>query len=163
MCTFKVWNCNTLVDDYVAEARIEDNGTESGISKELQLFGRKKEADMEKPGKMKIHICSSNDLQYLWSESGHFGNSNSLLVASDHIRKCSRSKDRLPFTSSISALFGTWEHGFLIELNMNARSLNDLLLEDVFKPLWRNNTKICDIVIYVVYFDEFYLRILMID
>lgn len=112
ICTLKVWNCNTLVDDYVAEARIEDNGNESGISKELQLFGRKKEADMEKPGKMKIHICSSNDLQYLWSESGHFGNSNSLLVASDHIRKCSRSKDRLPFTSSISALFGTWEHGF---------------------------------------------------
>lgn len=61
----EVWNCNTLVDDYIAEARIEENGNESGISKELQLFGRKKEAAMEKPGKMKIHICSSNDLQYL--------------------------------------------------------------------------------------------------
>lgn len=78
---FKVWNCNTLVDDYIAEARIEENGNESGISKELQLFGRKKEAAMEKPGKMKIHICSSNDLQYLWSESGHFGNSNLPLFA----------------------------------------------------------------------------------
>ena len=54
-----------MVDDYIAEARIEENGNENGMTKELQLFGRKKEAAMEKPGKMKIHICSSTDLQYL--------------------------------------------------------------------------------------------------
>jgi hypothetical protein len=60
-----VWNCNTLVDDYIAEARIEENGNEDGITKELNLFGRKKEATMEKPGKMTINICSSSDLQYL--------------------------------------------------------------------------------------------------
>lgn len=108
-----MWNCNTLVDDYIAEARIEENGNESGISKELQLFGRKKEAAMEKPGKMKIHICSSNDLQYLWFESGHFGNSNLPLVATI-LEKCSRSKERFPFTSSISALFGMREHTDLL-------------------------------------------------
>lgn len=108
-----MWNCNTLVDDYIAEARIEENGNESGISKELQLFGRKKEATMEKPGKMKIHICSSNDLQYLWFESGHFGNSNLPLVATI-LEKCSRSKERFPFTSSISALFGMREHTDLL-------------------------------------------------
>lgn len=104
---FKVWNCNTLVDDYLAEARIEDNGNESGISKELQLFGRKKEADMEKPGKMKIHICSSNDLQYLWSESGHFW--KFFAARRDHIRKCSPSKERPTFTSYIKCTF--WNMG----------------------------------------------------
>lgn len=127
-----MWNCNTLVDDYIAEARIEENGNESGISKELQLFGRKKEAAMEKPGKMKIHICSSNDLQYLWSESGHFGNYNLPLFATI-LEKCSRSKERFPFTSSISALFGMREHIFInlfFLLNMEARALNDWLFED---------------------------------
>lgn len=51
-----------LVDDYVVEVWIEENGNESGIFKELQLFGWKKEVVMEKLGKMKIYICLSNDL-----------------------------------------------------------------------------------------------------
>lgn len=162
-----MWNCNTLVDDYIAEARIEENGNESGISKELQLFGRKKEAAMEKPGKMKIHICSSNDLQYLWFESGHFGNSNLPLVATI-LEKCSRSKERFPFTSSISALFGTWEHTDLLIYFYSwiwKRGLWMIgYLRMLFQPFWWNNTKICDINCYLcVYFDEFYLQIPMID
>lgn len=152
-----MWNCNTLVDDYIAEARIEENGNESGISKELQLFGRKKEAAMEKPGKMKIHICSSNDLQYLWFESGHFGNSNLPLVATI-LEKCSRSKERFPFTSSISALFGMREHEFtnLFFCWIWKRGLWMIgYLRMLFKPFWWNNTKICDIVIYVYILTNF--------
>lgn len=160
-----MWNCNTLVDDYIAEARIEENGNESGISKELQLFGRKKEAAMEKPGKMKIHICSSNDLQYLWFESGHFGNSNLPLVATI-LEKCSRSKERFPFTSSISALFGMREHRFtnlFFLLNMEARSLNDWLLEDAVSAILMEQYQDLWYCYLCVYFDEFYLWIPMID
>lgn len=160
-----MWNCNTLVDDYIAEARIEENGNESGISKELQLFGRKKEAAMEKPGKMKIHICSSNDLQYLWFESGHFGNSNLPLVATI-LEKCSRSKERFPFTSSISALFGMREHRFtnlFLLLSMEARSLNDWLLEDAFSAILMEQYQDLWYCYLCVYFDEFYLQIPMID
>lgn len=40
-------------------------------------------------------------------------NSNLPLVATI-LEKCSRSKERFPFTSSISALFGTWEHTNLL-------------------------------------------------
>lgn len=150
-----MWNCNTLVDDYIAEARIEENGNESGISKELQLFGRKKEAAMEKPGKMKIHICSSNDLQYLWFERGHFGNSNVPLDATI-LEKCSRSKERFPFTSSISALFGMRDLLIYFFCWIWKRGLWMIgYLRMLFKPFWWNNTKICDIVIYVYILTNF--------
>ncbi|KAK3095784.1 hypothetical protein FSP39_019019, partial [Pinctada imbricata] len=61
----EVWNANTLIDDYIAEARVEEHGSEDGDLTTQKLFGRKKEADQEKPGSMKVHIRSSHDMTYL--------------------------------------------------------------------------------------------------
>ncbi|KAJ8306660.1 hypothetical protein KUTeg_015701 [Tegillarca granosa] len=61
----EVWNDNVLIDDFLGEGREFEEGSEDGTEKTLELYGRKKEADMIKPGKLKIKIRSSHDLQYL--------------------------------------------------------------------------------------------------
>ena len=55
-------NHNLLIDDFMGEARIEDNGSETPDVKELKLWGKKKEKDVEKKGKLFIEITSSSDL-----------------------------------------------------------------------------------------------------
>ncbi|XP_076438968.1 calpain-5-like isoform X3 [Babylonia areolata] len=63
--TIEVWSHNRVIDDYVAEARCEVLGSEDGERKVLNLYGRKKEADVVKPGKMTVFVRSSPDLTYL--------------------------------------------------------------------------------------------------
>lgn len=94
-----------------------------------------------------------------------FENSNLPLVATI-LEKCSRSKERFPFTSSISALFGMREHGFtnlFFLLNMEARPLNDWLLEDAVSVILMEHYQDLWYCYLCVYFDEFYLQIPMID
>ncbi|XP_070179125.1 calpain-5-like [Littorina saxatilis] len=61
----EVWNHNRVLDDYVAEARCEEKGTEVGEQKVLVLYGRKKEAAIVMPGKMSVYVRTSNDLTLL--------------------------------------------------------------------------------------------------
>lgn len=61
----EIWNGNLLIDDFMAEARINEQGSESGEKKKCDLFGRKKEADKIQPGNLQIFIKSSHDLSAL--------------------------------------------------------------------------------------------------
>ncbi|KAL8568330.1 hypothetical protein ACOMHN_040903 [Nucella lapillus] len=61
----EVLNHNRMIDDHVAEARCKEHGPENGNSKVLSLYGRKKESDVVKPGKMSVFVRSSRDLTYL--------------------------------------------------------------------------------------------------
>ncbi|KAK7489937.1 hypothetical protein BaRGS_00018802 [Batillaria attramentaria] len=61
----EVMNHNRMINDYICEARCEELGSESGEKKTLDLYGRKKEADVVKPGKMMIFVQSSHDLSML--------------------------------------------------------------------------------------------------
>lgn len=54
-----------LIDDFMAQAKVEIQGNEDGESKKCELFGRKKEQDAIQPGNLHIFIKSSNDLAYL--------------------------------------------------------------------------------------------------
>lgn len=58
----EIWNGNKLIDDFMAEARIKLEGTEKGQEEVLSLFGRNKEKDVLKPGKLHIFIKSSHEL-----------------------------------------------------------------------------------------------------
>lgn len=58
-------NHNTLIDDFVAEARVDEIGKEEGKDISCTLYGRKKEKDVEKPGTLDVHIMSSHDLTYV--------------------------------------------------------------------------------------------------
>ncbi|XP_052234356.1 calpain-5-like isoform X2 [Dreissena polymorpha] len=61
----EIWNGNTLIDDFMAEARITEEGDEQGLKKKCDLFGRKKEQDVKQPGNLHILIKSSHDLSAL--------------------------------------------------------------------------------------------------
>ncbi|XP_045183793.2 calpain-5-like isoform X2 [Mercenaria mercenaria] len=63
--TVEIWNNNTIIDDFMAEARILEPGNEEGEKKKCDLFGRKKEKDAIQPGNLHIFIKSSNDLACL--------------------------------------------------------------------------------------------------
>ncbi|BFZ25902.1 hypothetical protein BsWGS_28940 [Bradybaena similaris] len=63
--TVEVKNHNTMFDHFLCEARITWNGNEKGEQKVIDLFGRKTEAEVQKPGCMHIYIRSSNDLTEL--------------------------------------------------------------------------------------------------
>ncbi|KAK6184886.1 hypothetical protein SNE40_007247 [Patella caerulea] len=58
-------NHNILVNDFLAEARVEDHGGENGKEVTCKLYGRKKEVDTVKPGTVTVFIRSSFDLTYL--------------------------------------------------------------------------------------------------
>ena len=62
---FQIWNNNTFVDDFLAEARIDVHGDEQGTKKKLELFGRKKEHDQIMPGNLFINTKSSYELSAL--------------------------------------------------------------------------------------------------
>ena len=61
----QVWNHNRIMDDFVAQARCEEEGTETGEEKILNLYGRKKEAATVLPGTMIIFLRTSTDLTLL--------------------------------------------------------------------------------------------------
>ena len=54
-----------LIDDFMAEARIDFEGNEDGEKKKCDLFGRKKEKDTIQPGNLHVLVKSSHDLAYL--------------------------------------------------------------------------------------------------
>ena len=53
------------MDDFVAEARCEEQGSERGDEKRLNLYGRKKEAATVMPGIMTVFIRTSTDITLL--------------------------------------------------------------------------------------------------
>lgn len=61
----EIWNHNTFVDDYMAEARIDKQSDENGQKLKFSMFGRKKERDAIQPGNLHVHIKSSYDLAAL--------------------------------------------------------------------------------------------------
>ena len=61
----QVWNHNRIMDDFVAQARCEEEATETGEEKILNLYGRKKEAATVLPGTMIIFLRTSTDLTLL--------------------------------------------------------------------------------------------------
>lgn len=132
--------------------------TRAESPKNCSCSGGKRKPPWKSQGKWKyisVRVTTSNicDLRV-----AIFENSNLPLVATI-LEKCSRSKERFPFTSSISALFGTWEHTDLLiyfSCWIWKRGLWMIgYLRMLFKPFWWNNTKICDIVIYVYILTNF--------
>ncbi|KAL8575833.1 hypothetical protein ACOMHN_014838 [Nucella lapillus] len=65
--TVEVWKHNRLLDNFVAEARCELEGSEKGQFHTLRLYGKKKgKDDMEqKPGIIEVFIRTSTDLTLL--------------------------------------------------------------------------------------------------
>ena len=61
----QVWNHNRIMDDFVAEARCEEQGSERGDEMRLNLYGRKKEAATVMPGIMTVFIRTSTDITLL--------------------------------------------------------------------------------------------------
>lgn len=61
----QIWNGNLLIDDFMAEARIKQEGTEEGQKEKCDLFGRNKEKEVVKPGSLHIFVKSSHDLACL--------------------------------------------------------------------------------------------------
>ena len=58
-------NHNLLVDEFLGMATIQDYGSEIPEVKECDLFGKKKkEVDIQKPGKVFVEISTSEDLTY---------------------------------------------------------------------------------------------------
>ena len=49
----------------MAQATIHDRGHETPEAKEYELYGRKKEAEIVKPGKLFVELASSDDLTAL--------------------------------------------------------------------------------------------------
>ena len=63
---FQVVNRNMMVDDFVGLATINDIGEETPSVVELDLYGKKKkELDVQMPGKLFVEITSSDDLTAL--------------------------------------------------------------------------------------------------
>ncbi|XP_052787580.1 calpain-5-like [Mya arenaria] len=63
--TVEIWNGNVLIDDFMAEARVDIEGNEEGEKKKCDIFGRKKEKDVIMPGNLHVLMKSSHDLAYL--------------------------------------------------------------------------------------------------
>jgi len=54
-----------MLDDFMAQAKVDIEGNEDGETKKCDLFGRKKEIEAIQPGNLHIFIKSSHDLSYL--------------------------------------------------------------------------------------------------
>ncbi|ESO85096.1 hypothetical protein LOTGIDRAFT_235955 [Lottia gigantea] len=61
----EIENHNVLVNDFLAEGRVDEHGNEAGKEIKCKLYGRKKEAEQVKPGTLSVFIRSSFDLTSL--------------------------------------------------------------------------------------------------
>ncbi|KAK3595472.1 hypothetical protein CHS0354_003460 [Potamilus streckersoni] len=59
---FQIWNSNVLIDDYIAEARIKDHGTEDGETKKYELFGKGKQKDQIMPGTLNVECVKGRHI-----------------------------------------------------------------------------------------------------
>ena len=55
-------NHNKLKDDFLGQATVFDRGTERPEEKQYDLYGKKKESEIQRPGKITLEISSSDDL-----------------------------------------------------------------------------------------------------
>lgn len=54
-----------IMDEFMGMATIQDYGGETPETKEFDLFGKKKkELEIQRPGKVHVEISSSEDLTY---------------------------------------------------------------------------------------------------
>ena len=60
-----MWSHRTVLNDFLGEARIDELGTEDGVTKKFLLWGRKKEKSEKKPGYMTVNVRSSHELTFL--------------------------------------------------------------------------------------------------
>ena len=62
---FQVYHHKAVKNELLGVAYIEEQGDETPKRVELELFGKKKEREIQKPGKLYVEITSSDDLRAL--------------------------------------------------------------------------------------------------
>ena len=61
----QVMNHKAVSNEFLGQTVIADSGNEEAQEIELDLYGKKKEAELRKPGKITVEVISSDDLAAL--------------------------------------------------------------------------------------------------